>query len=1040
MKAFKNFGRSIPNSSNDDIVARPAADVAWSGWLYKAGTKRKIWRRKFFKVVTKGKGSFEHYGDDKSDKERGVMLFKEAQGVAWLGNSTTPHSQNPDSIHLKFLILTSDTSWLVRCENDDQKAELQNLFAKMLPTLVAVERQNFRRVEKKVITRRKVTKSRFFVLLSNWYLVEFYDDTVAQIKEVENLQFLQSCHIEQEEWYKRLRLVFKGIPPQSNQGGHTHSRTVPHAANGTDPREVLLLFDDTKGVPETMNKIFSRWNSLFADAITTQRHRHKLSGSALDLFEFSQAIKFEDFRITDHIKNTVRLGVPDALRNKAWLGFLYGASPFGFGGASSKSVFEDLCRYHEGKSCIQMTYVLNDVTTLREYFDPNFLRQLYLVFTIWFHEQSLSGVEMERESAGRTATGPACPAVTRVHGGIQVYNNGLLLMAIRMLRILQTPHDTYHVLTALSHFVFPACYEDPISEFRIYGLAFHEMAGGKFAELTFVLKNARITWSSLISSLLTSLFAGYVKASILVRIWDMLFICEPVSRSAVLIRTALCLVKMCESQLLQYCTSGEKLTSNSVTLHWRKCLHGDNIDAAAFLDSYFAIKFDRSLPDCLKRQWRKVQANAVTQRGKFDSALKIVKATQQLCTREVALISSIVDKLHGLDRAPQEQGLAPPQGEQPIAVNKAPSLPFADKSVVELPDPPTRSTANRLPQKPTKPVVSARLSSSVMDVHIRIRNLSSDILNVINVLARRISYFAGVHDVASCKASSNGWNEPRNVKHHASGISQVRRDNPKLRRVVMTGFAHCVDSCLWTIVTTLKLCYKEYTRLHFLQGTWAWYSHGVEADHTDAQPAARPRRNTKLGALKLPTNSTSESGGTSSPFTSGTTSSNGIVGTPPSAPTKRYRRQGLSPAAAAVLSTGKVMYSALLRFLQIFSDYLRVVDHETSLPWIESLATFQSSLSNLQSFSESFATSTPFATTKAKHQQQAQSLQAAQLKKEQRRQQPFSQRHDQQHSPQEHEHTTPQKQSKQQRLSQQQYEAEEQTPHGSDRKRAPSQH
>ena len=83
------------------------------------------------------------------------------------------------------------------------------------------------------------------MLLSNSFLVEFHDDTVSQIKEVEQLQFLRSCKLEQEECYKSLRLSFRGTP--GGDGGGTahpqHSRTAPT----TETRELLLLFDDILG-------------------------------------------------------------------------------------------------------------------------------------------------------------------------------------------------------------------------------------------------------------------------------------------------------------------------------------------------------------------------------------------------------------------------------------------------------------------------------------------------------------------------------------------------------------------------------------------------------------------------------------------------------------------------------------------------------------------------------------------------------------------------------------------------------------------------
>ena len=186
-----NNGSSSGGDTGGSGAGGAGDGVAWSGWLYKAGTKRKVWRHKFFKVITRGKGAFEHYGDTKSDKERGVMLFRDTQGVAWLEDARRHHQQqeehnmhgaNPpappqqpgrrkkrhsspksrdsngqdDDIDLKFLMLTNETTWLMRCENYAQKSELQMMFATMVPTLVAVERQNFRRVEKQAITRRKV--------------------------------------------------------------------------------------------------------------------------------------------------------------------------------------------------------------------------------------------------------------------------------------------------------------------------------------------------------------------------------------------------------------------------------------------------------------------------------------------------------------------------------------------------------------------------------------------------------------------------------------------------------------------------------------------------------------------------------------------------------------------------------------------------------------------------------------------------------------------------------------------------------------------
>lgn len=162
-------------------------------------------------VMTKGKGSFEHYGDDKTDKERGVMLFKDIQGISWLelsneqqhrqwqpsNDQKSSHSSYKKDIEanvtsLKFLLLSRSAVWLVRCESQTQKAELQILFSGILPTLVPVERQNFRRVERQAITRRKIAKSRFFVLLSNSFLVEFYDDTLAQIKAC---TFVYACMV-----------------------------------------------------------------------------------------------------------------------------------------------------------------------------------------------------------------------------------------------------------------------------------------------------------------------------------------------------------------------------------------------------------------------------------------------------------------------------------------------------------------------------------------------------------------------------------------------------------------------------------------------------------------------------------------------------------------------------------------------------------------------------------------------------------------------------------------------------------------------------
>ena len=67
--------------------------------------------------------------------------------------------------------------------------------------------------------------------------------------------------------------------------------------------------------------------------------------------------RFEDFRITPHIKNVINFGLPEEFRAKAWLGFLHGAPPFGFTGVTSEVAFQELCMRHEGKPCIQITQV-----------------------------------------------------------------------------------------------------------------------------------------------------------------------------------------------------------------------------------------------------------------------------------------------------------------------------------------------------------------------------------------------------------------------------------------------------------------------------------------------------------------------------------------------------------------------------------------------------------------------------------------------------------------------------------------------------------
>ena len=106
-------------------------------------------------------------------------------------------------------------------------------------------------------------------------------------------------------------------------------------------------------------------------------------------------------------------------------------------------------------------------------------------------------------------------------------------------------------MSAVTHVVFPSCYEGPISEFRVYALAFHELAGLQFPALTHLLEDAKISWNALIANVVASLFAGYVKTSVLVRIWDLLFICEPGARLDVLLRCGLALVHICREELME---------------------------------------------------------------------------------------------------------------------------------------------------------------------------------------------------------------------------------------------------------------------------------------------------------------------------------------------------------------------------------------------------------------------------------------------------------------------------------------------------------
>lgn len=136
------------------------------------------------------------------------------------------------------------------------------------------------------------------------------------------------------------------------------------------------------------------------------------------------------------------------------------------------------------------------MTLIQEQLDPAFLQQVYLIFTIWFHEQQTAaedaGGRYGASSSGNYANnanlhqlypeGPASTGALATRAGfggtpIKQYSIGLLFTVIKMLHILRgQAHDVYHVMSAVTHFVLPQCYEGPISEFRIFALAFRELA------------------------------------------------------------------------------------------------------------------------------------------------------------------------------------------------------------------------------------------------------------------------------------------------------------------------------------------------------------------------------------------------------------------------------------------------------------------------------------------------------------------------------------------------------------------------------------
>lgn len=163
----------------------------------------------------------------------------------------------------------------------------------------------------------------------------------------------------------------------------------------------------------------------------------------------------------------------------------------------------------------------------------------------------------------------------------------------------------------------------------------------------------------------SALFAGYVKTSVLTRIWDLFFISEPSARLNVLLRSALALVHICRNGLTKYLAdggmssgsqpAGQRLTVNKVLSKWRSLLleGQDTYTPESFSQVFHSIDPQSNMQELLKKHWKTVHANSTVHLRTLDAQLRLVAQTNQLCIRETSLLNSVVERLEvaplGLD-------------------------------------------------------------------------------------------------------------------------------------------------------------------------------------------------------------------------------------------------------------------------------------------------------------------------------------------------------------------------------------------------------
>eukprot|EP00750_Incisomonas_marina_P013365 INCI17300.1.p1 GENE.INCI17300.1~~INCI17300.1.p1 ORF type:complete len:895 (-),score=156.97 INCI17300.1:44-2728(-) len=814
--------------------------------------------------------------------------------------------------------------------------------------------------------------------------------------------------------------------------------------------------------------------------------------------------RFEDFRITPHIKNVINFGLPEEFRAKAWLGFLHGAPPFGFTGVTSEVAFQELCMRHEGKPCIQITQVISDVALIQEQLDPAFLQQVYLIFTIWFHEQQTaaedSGGHYGASNYGNYANanlhqlypeGPASTGALATRAGfggtpIKQYSIGLLFTVIKMLHILRgQAHDVYHVMSAVTHFVLPQCYEGPISEFRIYALAFRELAAKQFPALTLLLENSKIAWNALVAPVVSALFAGYVKTSVLTRIWDLFFISEPSVRLNVLLRSALALIHICRNGLTKFLADGgmsgalqppgQRLSVNKVLSKWRALLleGQDTYSPESFSQVFHSIDPQSNMQELLKKHWKTVHVNSTVHLRALDAQLRLVAQTNQLCIRETSLLNNVVERLEvaplalddgriagaggpgalrlgtgrnrsssmssgpgGQITAQRELG----QAELSMSEHKSPQLlgwmnapsQVAARTRLALGAEASTAFAEPLPEGlEHATIVGTQLPLAVMDVHRCFCRVAEEYLELHAQLCARTDYFSAIRDLAVRKSSAQAWATGRGA---SSGNSSGNTDNadsngsaagfhPSLsahnrqahsssvRRASILSFGHALDSCLWALTSALSVCYEQYLRMHLLEGTWAWHSGPSHLEETNS--STRPRKNTSTGAASVvaavaaavfggsvpdgdsgsgrssgsSTSSTGAGSASGTAHTGGGGSGNGGLGGGSVGGGALGTVGGhhvMSQEHVLIVSTGKFLYTGLLRFYGLFEEFLRLFVAEIATFSRAEALGLRSSQKEIKAMKEDMAFSMPFASAKTKKQLQQRQKQVQKQKQQQK--------------------------------------------------------